>query len=295
MLSRCRAPAADIIAVGFDRRKTFIFQDTKYMGTMYDTVVCVERLVSVNQVRAIFGFEDKQPMGCFSYPAIQAAPSFSTAFPHIFETPEEWRDDDESLSALGGDAPRAGSKKPKKKTASGPDGVPCLIPCAIDQDPFFRMTRDVAPRLNMHKCALLHAKFFPALQGAGGKMSASASDGTIYLSDTKKQIATKVNRHGFSGGQQTLPLHRLLGANTAVDVPLQYLAFFLEDDAELARIEREYAAGRLTTGEVKKVLIDCLCDVVGAFQESRAHVSNDEVRAYARTDDWDVVTHMRIA
>ena len=44
--------------------------------------------------------------------------------------------------------------------------VPCLIPCAIDQDPYFRMTRDVAPRLNppglpkgskgLRKPALLH-------------------------------------------------------------------------------------------------------------------------------------------
>ena len=36
----------------------------------------------------------------------------------------------------------------------------------------------------------------------------------------------------------------------------QYLRFFLEDDEELARIGREYAAGRMLTGEVKKVLID---------------------------------------
>ena len=32
------------------------------------------------------------------------------------------------------------------------------------QDPYFRMTRDVAPRLGFKKPALIHSKFFPALQ-----------------------------------------------------------------------------------------------------------------------------------
>ena len=40
----------------------------------------------------------------------------------------------------------------------------CLIPCAIDQDPYFRMTRDVAPRLKFHKPSLIMSRFFPALQ-----------------------------------------------------------------------------------------------------------------------------------
>lgn len=32
------------------------------------------------------------------------------------------------------------------------------------QDPYFRMTRDVAPRLGYYKPALIESKFFPALQ-----------------------------------------------------------------------------------------------------------------------------------
>lgn len=34
----------------------------------------------------------------------------------------------------------------------------------IEQDPYFRMTRDVAPRLGYHKPALIESRFFPALQ-----------------------------------------------------------------------------------------------------------------------------------
>lgn len=45
------------------------------------------------------------------------------------------------------------------------------------------------------------------------------------------------------------------GANLEVDVPWKYLNFFLDDDMRLREIGREYGAGRMLTGEVKKELI----------------------------------------
>lgn len=54
------------------------------------------------------------------------------------------------------------------------------------------MTRDVAPKLNCCKPSLIHATFFPALQGAGSKMSASEVNSAIFLTDTPKQIKNKV-------------------------------------------------------------------------------------------------------
>jgi hypothetical protein len=50
------------------------------------------------------------------------------------------------------------------------------------------MTRDVAPRLGYLKPALIHCKFFPPLQGRGGKMSGSAANSAVYLTDTPKQV-----------------------------------------------------------------------------------------------------------
>ena len=142
-------------------------------------------------------------IGKIHFGAIQSAPSFSNSFPQIFGTKSD---------------------------------IPCLIPCAIDQDPYFRLTRDVAQKLRYPKPALLHAKFFPALQGSQTKMSASDVNSSIYMSDTANQIKNKVNRHGFSGGRETEEEHRRLGGNTDVDVSYQYLSFFLEDDDELAQI-----------------------------------------------------------
>jgi tryptophanyl-tRNA synthetase len=50
------------------------------------------------------------------------------------------------------------------------------------------MTRDVAPRMGKHKPSLIHSKFFPPLQGRGGKMSGSDANSAIYFTDTPKQV-----------------------------------------------------------------------------------------------------------
>lgn len=114
--------------------------------------------------------------------------------------------------------------------------VPCLIPCAIDQDPYFRLTRDVAAKLKYQKPTLLESKFFPSLLGSQTKMSASNVNSSIYMTDTQNQIKNKINKHAFSGGQEKKEDHIRLGGNPDVDVSYQYLSFFLEDDAELQTI-----------------------------------------------------------
>lgn len=117
------------------------------------------------------------------------------------------------------------------------------------QDPYFRMTRDVAPRLGHFKPALIESRFFPALQGGSGKMSASDETSAIFVTDTPKQIKSKVNKYAFSGGGATVELHRANGANLDVDVPYKYLSFFLDDDEKLARIGEEYGSGKMLTGK----------------------------------------------
>lgn len=54
------------------------------------------------------------------------------------------------------------------------------------------MTRDVANRLEFPKCSLLHSTFFPALQGANSKMSASDPTSSIFLTDSPSAIKDKV-------------------------------------------------------------------------------------------------------
>jgi len=160
------------------------------------------------------------------------------------------------------------------------DKIPCLIPCAIDQDPYFRMTRDVAPRLDLLKPSLIHSVFFPALQGLGTKMSASDPNSAIFLTDTKEQIKHKVNKYAFSGGQATSEEHKKLGANLDVDVPYQYLKFFLEDEKKLEEIRIKYSKGEMLTGEVKTILIETLCELVRRHQVARNAVTDPIIDAF---------------
>ena len=71
-----------------------------FSRTMYPNIVKIQKCVTASQAKGIFGFEDSDNIGKYAYPAIQAAPSFSSSFPHIF---------------------------------GRQSNLQCLIPCAIDQ------------------------------------------------------------------------------------------------------------------------------------------------------------------
>eukprot|EP00891_Asterochloris_glomerata_P000860 jgi/Astpho2/860/fgenesh1_pm.00016_%23_27_t len=243
-----RENCKDIIACGFDINRTFIFSDYDYVGgMMYQNIVAIQKCVTYNSARGIFGFKGESNIGQVAFPAVQAAPSFPTTFPHMF-----------------------GQQRDMK----------CLIPCAIDQDPYFRMTRDVAPRIGYEKPALIESRFFPALQGESGKMSASDPTSAIFTSDTPKQILDKVKKYAFSGGGDTVEKHREHGCNLEVDVTWKYLNFFLDDDAELGRIERDYGSGQMLTGTAKGILIKELQDIVARHKAARARVTDEMVDAF---------------
>jgi len=148
------------------------------------------------------------------------------------------------------------------------------------QDPYFRMTRDVASRLGFRKPALIHSRFFPALQGSKTKMSASSASSTIMVTDSAKAVSEKIKKYAFSGGQATLELQREKGANLDVDVAYQYLTFFMEDDDELKRIGEAYGSGKMLTGEVKQILIDTLVPMVEQMQAARAKVDDAVVKRF---------------
>uniref|UniRef100_A0A060T430 Tryptophan--tRNA ligase, cytoplasmic n=1 Tax=Blastobotrys adeninivorans TaxID=409370 RepID=A0A060T430_BLAAD len=249
--------AKDIIAVGFDPKKTFMFSDLQYMsGPFYENVVRTSRQITTSTARAVFGFQDSDNIGRVHFCSIQIATAFSTSFPHLFGTNKD---------------------------------VPALIPCAIDQDPYFRVCRDVATKLKYKKPALIHSKFFPALQGPSSKMSASSKTSAIFMTDTAKEIKNKINKYAFSGGQTTVEEQRRLGGNPDVDVSYQYLSFFIEDDDELEKIYNDYKSGNLLTGELKALAIKHLQDFCADFQASRAKVTDDDVKHFAdtnRTFEW---------
>jgi len=204
----------DIIAVGFNPEKTFIFKDTEYIRNMYPLAISVAKKLNFSEVKATFGFDNSTNIGILFYPAIQIVPT-------MFERRR------------------------------------CLIPAAIDQDPYWRLQRDIAESLGYFKAAEIHSKFLPPLTSSEGKMSSSIPESAIYLSDDPDTVERKIMKYAFSGGQATAELQRKLGADLTVDIPYQWLYYiFEEDDAKIERIGEDYSRGRMLTGEIKKMLAE---------------------------------------
>ncbi|MEM4412040.1 MAG: tryptophan--tRNA ligase, partial [Thermofilum sp.] len=59
----------NIIALGFDENRTFIFKDTEYIGRMYRAAVLIARHINFSTARAVFGFDGETSIGLIFYPA----------------------------------------------------------------------------------------------------------------------------------------------------------------------------------------------------------------------------------
>ncbi|MCI2414992.1 MAG: tryptophan--tRNA ligase [Candidatus Aramenus sp.] len=227
----------DIIAVGFDPDRTFIFQDTEYIKNMYPIAVKIAKKLTFNEVKATFGLDTSSNIGIIFYPALQIAPT-------MFE---------------------------KRR---------CLIPAGIDQDPYWRLQRDIAESLGYYKAAQIHSKFLPPLTGPEGKMSSSNPESAIYLTDDPKTVERKIMKYAFSGGQPTIELHRKYGGNPDIDVPFQWLYYFFEpDDNRIKKIEEEYRSGKMLTGELKQILIERLNEFLEQHRQKREE-AKDRVRLF---------------
>lgn len=209
----------DVIAIGFNPKKTHFLIDTKHASLMYPEAIKVAKKLTFSSVKSSFGFNDSNNIGEIFYTSMQAVPAF---LPSVL----------------------------KKKN------IACLIPHAIDQDPHFRLTRDILPKLGFFKPASIQCSFFPPLTGNSGKMS-STGEKSIFLTDSPKEVENKINKYAFSGGQATIEEHRKKGGNPDIDVSYQYLRMFFEpDDKKLQKIYEDYKSGKMLTGELKKILIE---------------------------------------
>lgn len=249
--------AKDIIACGFNPQKTWIFSDLDTMGgSFYKTIVRLMKHTSGNMVHGVFGLDLNNSIGQISWPCIQAAPAFSSSFDNIFKGRE----------------------------------VMCLVPMAIDQYPYFRMTRELAHKINSLKPATIQSRFLPSLEHAHDKASSTGAKEVIFMSDTEAALSKKIREKAFSGGGSTKQEHIEKGANLSVDVAYHYLLYFLDSDEELKTIAREYSSGRMMTSEVKKKAIEVIWNILKEHQAARALVTPEVVTHFmnpSRTFDHD--------
>jgi tryptophanyl-tRNA synthetase len=223
--------ALDVIACGFDADKTYIFSDIEHIQHLYKIGLKVAKKVTYSTAKAVFGFNDSNNIGIIWYPALQAMTCF-------LQSEREGRN------------------------------IPCLIPAAIDQDPYWRMTRDIAEKLGYYKPAQIHAKFLPGL-GRGGKMSASQPETAIFTVDPPEVAERKV-MGAFTGGRATVQEQKEKGGNPEVcNVYAYYYFLFEEDDEKLKSIEDDCRSGGLICGDCKARLSGIVGRFLSDFQEKR--------------------------
>ncbi|NMI89155.1 tryptophan--tRNA ligase [Nanohaloarchaea archaeon] len=151
----------------------------------------------------------------------------------------------------------------------------CVIPAAIDQDPYWRIQRDIAEKFGDRKTAAIHSKFIPALTGPEGKMSSSKPETAIMLDDSPEEVEEKVKKHAYSGGGDTLEEHREQGADLSVDTSFQWLRnLLLEDDERMREIAEKYSSGEMLTGEIKEILIEELNQFLEEHQTRKKNADN---------------------
>ena len=222
----------DIIAMGFDPKLTKIFIDTEYIRHLYPLAVEISKRITFSTAKAVFGFDESFNIGQIFYTAIQSVPCF---LPSV----------------------EAGRN------------VPVLIPCGIDQDPHFRVTRDVAERLGYSKPAGLYSRLMPGLLGLESKMSTSRPETAIFATDSEKAMRKKI-ANAFTGGRATVEEQRKLGANPHIcSVFAYYTYLFAPEDRYLAEVERTCKSGERLCGDCKAELADHIGKFLKGHQERR--------------------------
>jgi tryptophanyl-tRNA synthetase len=226
----------DIIAIGFNSKKTHFLIDTKHADLMYKQACRIAKKITYSTAKAVFGFTNQDNIGKIFYTSMQAVLTF---LPSIL------------------------AKK----------NIPCLIPMAIDQDPHFRVCRDVMPKLGFYKPAAIHSKFLPGL-GEGGKMSASQPNTCIFTTDEPDVVEKKIH-NAFTGGGGSLKEQKEKGGNPDVCTIYQYLFMLFEvDDKKIEELGKKCRAGEIICGDCKKNLTKKINDFLKEHRKKREKARN---------------------
>ncbi|MHB1471853.1 MAG: tryptophan--tRNA ligase [Thermoplasmataceae archaeon] len=232
-----RENIVDILSLGFKPEKTHVLIDTKNSDLLYNYGIQVAKHITASTVKSVFGLKDSDNIGKFFFTSIQSVPAFI-------------------VSAITG------------------HNVPCLIPYAIDQDPHFKISRDILPKLGYDKPASIISKFIPSLKGTG-KMSSSDENSGIYLDDENRTIKKKLMKYAFSGGRDTMEEQRKFGANPDVDFAFNTYRMLEPDVATASKIYNEYKSGQILSGEMKMIAYEKIVDFFEALNSRRDSVSKN--------------------
>ncbi|WP_100644507.1 tryptophan--tRNA ligase [Alteromonas facilis] len=156
-----------------------------------------------------------------------------------------------------------------------------LVPVGEDQFPMLEQTNEIVRKVNslagrtvLNECRpmLSNASRLPSTDGKS-KMSKSMGN-TINLGATEKEISAAVK------SMYTDPNHLRVDDPGKIEgnVVFTYLDAFHPDDGYIRQLKEHYQRGGLGDGTTKKVLEECLQDMLRPIREKRAEFLNDKAQ-----------------
>ncbi len=156
-----------------------------------------------------------------------------------------------------------------------------LVPVGDDQLPMLEQSNELVRKVNSLACRVVLNECRPLLSNASrlpsadGKSKMSKSMGnTINLGASEKEISATVK------SMYTDPKHLRVKdpGNIEGNVVFTYLDAFHPDGGYINQLKEHYQRGGLGDGTTKKVLEECLQDMLRPIRERRAEFLNDKAQ-----------------
>ena len=128
----------------------------------------------------------------------------------------------------------------------------CIVIAGVDQDPFFRLARDVARRLGYNPPVIIYTHSVPGLDGSD-KMSTSVPESLpIFLGEKVEDVALKVSKIRKVGAGSLDELFEK-GANLKEDIPYRLLEIFDTNKINIMLIAKAYTIGLYDASEISSL------------------------------------------
>lgn len=134
-----------------------------------------------------------------------------------------------------------------------------IIIAGVDQDPFFRLCRDIAPRMGFPKPIIIYTKNVIGLDGCPKMSTSNINSNPIFIDDTIDIIKQKIMNIKYVGAG-TLDELFANGAYLENDVPFKLIKIFEKNNNIVQLIEKAYTIGLEINSdeyfELKKYIIE---------------------------------------
>jgi tryptophanyl-tRNA synthetase len=118
----------------------------------------------------------------------------------------------------------------------------CVVVAGRDQDPFFRLARDLARRIGSSPPVVIYTKTLPGLDGSEKMSTSVPSSVPIFLTDPPVEVERKIKKIRQVGAGTLDELFER-GADLSRDVPYQISLFFQQDPEVTELVKTAYTVG----------------------------------------------------